>query len=389
MILKIAYKNLIGAGIRTWLNVLVTSISLFMIIFSSGMYEGMIKHAMRVSIDTEVANGAYWHPDYDPLDPISFENSHSKTPSLLKSLVNDKNALEVLVSQAAIYPDGRIMPVLMKGITLDQDILKIPTKNLLNHTSQTIPILIGKGMSEYSNLKIGDTFTLRWLDNNNVYDAMEGEIVDIMDSGNFKIDMGHIWIPLETAQNILDMDGHATYVVVKDDANINPSEWVKRDVEYLVRDMQTIIDLDRPNAIMIYILLLFLAAVGIFNAQILSIFKRTREIGTLMAIGMKRSQIVLLFTTEGALNAVLASIFGTIVFGPLLYYFSVYGVPLPIDYSDLGLIIAKRLIPIYSALLIFSTVIIVGLIVLIVSYLPSKRISNLNPVDAIRGKITI
>ena len=242
---------------------------------------------------------------------------------------------------------------------------------------QTIPILIGKGMSEYSNLKIGDTFTLRWLDNNNVYDAMEGEIVDIMDSGNFKIDMGHIWIPLETAQNILDIDGHATYVVVKDDVNIKPSEWVKRDVEYLVRDMQTIIDLDRPNAIMIYILLLFLAAVGIFNAQILSIFKRTREIGTLMAIGMKRSQIVLLFTTEGALNAVLASIFGTIVFGPLLYYFSVYGVPLPIDYSDLGLIIAKRLIPIYSTLLIFSTVLIVGLIVLIVSYLPSKRISNL------------
>ena len=389
MILKIAYKNLIGAGIRTWLNVLVTSISLFMIIFSSGMYEGMIKHAMRVSIDTEVANGAYWHPDYDPLDPISFENSHSKPPPFLKSLVNDKNALEVLVSQAAIYPDGRIMPVLMKGITLDQDILKIPTKNLLNHTSQTIPILIGKGMSEYSNLKIGDTFTLRWLDNNNVYDAMEGEIVDIMDSGNFKIDMGHIWIPLEIARNILDMDGHATYVVVKNDVNTNASEWIKRDVEYLVRDMQTIIDLDRPNAIMIYILLLFLAAVGIFNAQILSIFKRTREIGTLMAIGMKRSQIVLLFTTEGALNAVLASIFGTIVFGPLLYYFSVYGVPLPIDYSDLGLIIAKRLIPIYSTLLIFSTVLIVGLIVLIVSYLPSKRISNLNPVDAIRGKITI
>ena len=389
MILKIAYKNLIGAGIRTWLNVLVTSISLFMIIFSSGMYEGMIKHAMRVSIDTEVANGAYWHPDYDPLDPISFENSHSKTPTLLKSIVNDKNALEVLVSQAAIYPDGRIMPVLMKGITLDQDILKIPTKNLLNHTSQTIPILIGKGMSEYSNLKIGDTFTLRWLDNNNVYDAMEGEIVDIMDSGNFKIDMGHIWIPLEIAQNILGMDGHATYVVLKDDININSSGWIKRDVEYLVRDMQTIIDLDRPNAIMIYILLLFLAAVGIFNAQILSIFKRTREIGTLMAIGMKRSQIVLLFTTEGALNAVLASIFGTIIFGPLLYYFSVYGVPLPIDYSDLGLIIAKRLIPIYSTLLIFSTVIVVGLIVLIVSYLPSKRISNLNPVDAIRGKITI
>ena len=34
MLFKIAIKNLLGAGIRTWLNVFVTSVSIFMIIFS-------------------------------------------------------------------------------------------------------------------------------------------------------------------------------------------------------------------------------------------------------------------------------------------------------------------------------------------------------------------
>ncbi|SVD89600.1 uncharacterized protein METZ01_LOCUS442454, partial [marine metagenome] len=137
------------------------------------------------------------------------------------------------------------------------------------------------------------------------------------------------------------------------------------------------------------VILLFLAAVGIFNAQILSVFKRTREIGTLMALGMQKNKVVLLFTIEGALNALLAVFFGSIFFAPLLYYFSIYGIPLPIDYSELGLIVAKRLIPVYSSILILSTTLIVSIIVLIVSYLPSKKISKLHPTDAIRGRAVI
>ena len=140
---------------------------------------------------------------------------------------------------------------------------------------------------------------------------------------------------------------------------------------------------------MIYIILLSLAAMGIFNAQTLSIFRRKREIGTLMALGMKKRTVVILFTIEGALNALFALLLTIVLFGPLLYYFSIYGVPLPIDYSDMGLIIAKRLIPVYSPLLLFITAISVFTILLIVSYIPSRRISKMHPVDAIRGKTAV
>ena len=78
-----------------------------------------------------------------------------------------------------------------------------------------------------------------------------------------------------------------------------------------------------------------------------------------------------------------------VLFGHLLYYFSIYGVPLPIDYSDMGLIIAKRLIPVYSPLLLLITAISVFTILLIVSYIPSRRISKMHPVDAIRGKTAV
>ena len=389
MLFNIAIKNLVGAGIRTWLNVFVTSVSIFMIIFSSGMYTGMKQHAMNVSIDTEIAGGAFWHPNYDPYDPITFEDSHSITPSILNELVESNKALEVLVSQASIYPDGRVVPVIMKGITLEQEILNIPTKEILKYEGDNIPILIGRGMSKYTKLNIGDTFIIRWMDDNRTYDAGLGEIVFIMDSDNFKIDFGHIWLPIEKMQKMLSMENESTYVVFDD--NINPhsaGDWIKRDVKYLIRDMETIIEQDRPNAIMIYIILLSLAAMGIFNAQTLSIFRRKKEIGTLMALGMHKRKVVLLFTIEGAMNAIFAIILTVLLFGPLLYYFSIYGVPLPIDYSDMGLIIAKRLIPIYSMPLLIATALIVFLILLLVSYLPSRKISKMHPVDAIRGKTT-
>ena len=391
MLFNIAIKNLIGAGIRTWLNVFVTSVSIFMIIFSSGMYTGMRQHAMNVSIDTEIAGGAYWHPEYDPYDPITFENSHGPTPNGLNQLIENGEAIEILVSQASIYPNGRVIPIVMKGITANQTVLNIPTQTLLKYNGPNIPILIGKGMAASSKLKVGDTFVVRWMDKNRTYDANQGEVIHIMDTDNFKIDMGHIWIPLSVVQNMLSMDKQSTYVVYKEGLqNIkDKSDWIKRDVNYLIKDMEAIIAQDRPNAIVIYIILFVLAAMGIFNAQTLSIFRRKKEIGTLMALGMHKRKIVLLFTLEGALNGFFAILLTIILFGPFLYYFSIYGIPLPIDYSDMGLIVAKRLIPIYPFSLLFITCFLVFIILLIVSYIPSRQISKMHPVDAIRGKTTL
>ena len=388
MLIKIALKNLLGARLRTILNVFVTSFSFFVILLMSGMYDGMLQHAKNVTIDTEIAGGAYWHPNYDPLDPMSFEDAHSVIPNEIKMLVNQQKAFPVLVSQVSIYPGGRIMPAILKGIPPDQNIVNMPTQSLNGFDDGTIPVLIGKGMANDTKLNIGDSFTIRWLDVNSTYDADEGTVVYIMDSQNFKIDMGHIWLPLDIAQSMLAMEDQATYVTYNKgltEVN-NKGEWINRDVNYLVQDMEAMIEADKPGAQIMFMILLALAAMGIFNAQVLSIFRRGREIGTLMALGMTRLRVVSLFTLEGGLNAILSVMATLIIFGPVLWYFGISGVPLPIDYSEMGLIMAKRLIPVYSIGLILSTTILVSIIVLIVSYLPSRKISHMQPTDALRGK---
>ena len=388
MLFNIAIKNLFGAKLRTSLNVFVTSISFFLVIFISGMYDGMREYAKNITIETEVAGGTYWHPEYDSIDPRTFEDAHSIIPTQVRKLIDQKNAFGVLVNQASIYPNGRIMPVIMKGITPDQNIVNMPTNVLDQHNDITIPVLIGSGMAKNANLKVGDSFTIRWLDADRTYDADEGTIVYIMETENFKLDLGHIWIPLSKAQSMLAIENQATYVTYAKGLTMieHSDNWIHHDVDYMIRDMEALIKADEPGAQVMYSILLALAAMGIFNAQVLSIFRRGKEIGTLMALGMTRSRVVGLFTLEGGLNAFLAGIITLILFGPVLFYFERNGIPLPMDYTEMGMLVAKRLVPVYSANLIISTTILISIIVLVVSYIPSRKITKMKPTDALRGR---
>ncbi|MEE9466475.1 MAG: FtsX-like permease family protein, partial [Candidatus Neomarinimicrobiota bacterium] len=339
----------------------------------------MDAHARQVTIESEIAGGAYWHPIYDPTDPFTLEDAHGAPPQPVIDLVNAGDAMPVLVTQASIYPSGRVMPVIMKGVDPRQTIVDMPTAGLLEYEGGSIPVLIGSGMARRANVKVGDTFTIRWLDANRTYDADEGIVVNIFETENVKIDFGQIWIPLDRVQSMLAMPGEATYVSYAQ--NLEPlaetDGWIHRDVGYLTRDMTVLIEAKKPASYILFGILLALAATGIFNSQVLTIFRRHKEIGTLMALGMTRSRVVGLFTTEGGMNAFFALIISAILGGPLFYWTATSGIPMPMDYSEAGLIIAQRLIPVYPFALFVSTTVMVSIIVLVVSYIPSRRIAKM------------
>jgi predicted lysophospholipase L1 biosynthesis ABC-type transport system permease subunit len=47
---------------------------------------------------------------------------------------------------------------------------------------------------------------------------------------------------------------------------------------------------------------------AIFDTQVLSVFRRQKEIGTYIALGYTRKEVVTLFTVEGSMHAVLAAL---------------------------------------------------------------------------------
>jgi putative ABC transport system permease protein len=105
---KLALRNILGAGIRTWLNVIVLSFAFVTIIWTQGLYQGMSRQSVRATVDAEYGGGQYWQENYDPLDPLSLEDGHGPIPESLKTLIQEDQATAILVIQGTIYPNGRI-----------------------------------------------------------------------------------------------------------------------------------------------------------------------------------------------------------------------------------------------------------------------------------------
>jgi len=385
---KLAVRNLIGAGLRTWLNVIVLSFSYVVIIWYSGLLEGWNRQARRDSIDWEIGGGQYWNERYDPYDPFTISEGHGKIPEQLRDSIVRGELIPILISQATIYPEGRIKSVVLKGIDPSQEILKIPSKEL-DVEIEEIPAIIGTRMAKNNRLNIGDYVTVRWRDVSGVFDAQEMKIVAIFKTNVQTVDNGQIWIPLDRLYEMMQVSDEATILVTGRNKNFtdNVPGWSFKNHDFLLSEVDQIIKTKSFGGSIFYIILLLLAMLAIFDTQVLSIFRRQREIGTDIAMGMTRGQVIRLFTVEGAMHGVLAALFAAVYGIPLLSLQATHGFSMPASTDNYGLAIAERIFPVYSFGLVAGTVLIVMTTVTIVSYLPTRKIAKMNPTDSIRGRI--
>jgi len=386
--LKLAYRNLVGAGLRTWLNVIVLSFAFFMIIFAKGILVGWDHQAKHDMAAWEIGGGQYWQQDYDPYDQFTLADAHAKIPAQLEPEIEKGDMAAVLVTQGTIYPQGRMQSILVKGIDPEQDLLELPTKKLDTNIT-AIPAIIGSNMARNSKLKVGDYVTLRWRDAKGTFDAAEIYITDIFETTVPTVDNSQVWISLERLQSMLLLPGEATVLTFRDQdmAQADIPGWKLMTFKSLVADLEDMIRAKSVGQSIFYTILMLLALLAIFDTQVLSIFRRQKEIGTYIALGYTRQQVVGLFTLEGSMHALLAAIVGAVYGLPIFIWMSRTGITLPVDSSDYGFTIANTMYPIYSAGLILTTIFIVFVTTAVVSYLPSRKIARMNPTEALKGKL--
>lgn len=386
--LKLALRNLIGAGLRTWLSVFVLAAILILIIWQYGVIDGWDRMAVRDMIAWEIGGGQIWTEEYDPYDPFTLEDSHRTIPQSFRKEIEKGNMAPILITQASIYPGGSIMSILLKGIDTRQQVSELPTEKLLGER-EDIPAIIGATMARDAKLNIGDFLTIRWRDVNGTFDAAEVKIVDVFRCDVPAVSNGQIWIPLDRLQEMTQMPGEATLLVLDQDYTWEGKEkgWILRDHDYLLKEMNAMIKMKKRGGSIFYIILMLLAMLAIFDTQVLSIFRRQKEIGTYMAMGMTRGQVVRLFTVEGAMHAILAVVLGAIPGIPILYLLAKKGWSMPAGSDTMGLPIAERIYPAYSLGLVLSVMLLIIITTTIVSYLPSRKITKMNPTEAIKGKL--
>ncbi|MEW5737918.1 MAG: FtsX-like permease family protein [Myxococcota bacterium] len=134
-----------------------------------------------------------------------------------------------------------------------------------------------------------------------------------------------ITVPLAFAQSLLGMKGRVTEYVLAVDApeNVEATAAALRASlgnEYEVHTWEELRPVLRDARIIqrailgaVSLVFLIIAVFGVANTMLMTVMERTREIGTMLAVGMTRAQIAGLFLLEAAVQALLGASLGVVV----------------------------------------------------------------------------
>ena len=189
-----------------------------------------------------------------------------------------------------------------------------------------------------------------------------------------------IAIPLKTAQQLYEVGGEFSYLLAQADS-IDDVKKASAGIKEKLGDRASVVTAEsaqeQVNSILGTIqsvlggiagISLVVAGVGIINTMTVSVMERTREIGTLKAIGAKSLDVLMMFLTEAMLTGLIGGAIGA-GFGFLL-----------------AQIIGRFIdLPTSSSLMLGSEVILFAIVTSVLSGLyPAYRASNMNPVEALR-----
>jgi len=233
-------------------------------------------------------------------------------------------------------------------------------------------ILLGKVAAKNMKKQVGDSLSI----SGNTF-----RVVGIYETGVGYEDGSGV-ISLDEAQKIFKKPNQVSFFFVKmrDPSQVDvvkqltearfPQVSVSKSTEFAEKtnDMRTF----RSMADALSFLSILIGGVGIMNAMLMSVFERTREIGTLRALGWRRRRVVGMIIRESLVLSVISGFAGIvfgIALGTLISYEPTMGAFLAGSYS------MKLLVQAMGVALVLGA---------IGAVYPAWRAANLSPIEALR-----
>jgi putative ABC transport system permease protein len=241
-------------------------------------------------------------------------------------------------------------------------------------------------------IKLGQKAALLTNDRDGVMNALDVEFAGIYGQAGLPLpDKKFGYISLSLAQELLRMPGRATEIAISierfDDADsIKPRVQAAVGPDYEVstwHDVASFIDdaiaAQNFTLNLIAAIFLFVALLGIANTMLMSVLERTREIGTMMSVGVKRRQILTLFLFEASLLGLFGGILGAGAGLTFVLHYGHKGLPIPVPGSTVPL-------SVYPAVGVSYILFILALSAggaALAALWPSVRASRMRPVEAL------
>jgi putative ABC transport system permease protein len=202
-----------------------------------------------------------------------------------------------------------------------------------------------------------------------------------------------VTVPLKTAQALMGLEGRVTeYAVGVDDVVfvdvvaeelrrlLGPDYEVHtwRELQPFLRDL-----IYRQNFILgaIALVLLVVVVTGIVNTMLMSVFERVREIGTLLAVGVRRYQVMLMFLIEASVIGLGGGVAGAAVGRAIVGLVAWKGLTFEVS----GLNSVSTLRPVVTLPFLALAILVASVGAVLAALWPAWRASRMNPVDALRN----
>jgi len=260
--------------------------------------------------------------------------------------------------------------------------------------SADVEALIGTGLAKSMNVKVGDGLTLLAVTSDGALNGIDVQIEGIVETGVADLDARYLRIPLDAAQRLLQTD-RVTNLVVGLDETANTDrvydelaprlnglrqrmeirKWI--DLATYYKQVRNLL-----NGIFLFmgVIVFFMVLMSSINTLLMSMFERTREIGTMLAMGTSHLWIIALFVTEAALLGLLGAgigVAGGDLIGALFNALKL-SLPPPPGYT-VGILFHVQHVP---GIMIGASILVIASLVL-ASIFPAVRASRLRIVEAL------
>lgn len=398
---NIAFRSLGRRRLRTGLTVsgIVVGVALMLIMLSlaSGM-EVQTRHMIRALGGADITVYNATTPGRREFFPEGlFGVARTLNESLVQSIaqipgvyaVSPQLSFRGHVNGTSITIHG-IDPTTYSSVTGGLNI--VSGRSLLE--DDEYKIVLGKAFADSLNATIGDNVIVGIKPR----DGLTFTIVGIFETGIiFQEYAGYI--PLKKAQDMTDQQGLVTQIFVK---CVDPDKIssVSDAISNLILGVRVISPMtmvqrmsEMLNALTMFFVTISSVAIiagsfGVVNTMLMSVVERTREIGTLKAIGARDITILRIFLTEALLIGLIGGGVGVIAGAILSYVFPmlIHGIfgAMPFGREGAGFMGVPFMTPVitpFNIVLCLSLGILIGVLA---GLYPAWRAARMRPVEALR-----
>ncbi len=251
-------------------------------------------------------------------------------------------------------------------------------------------VILARGLAKSLHARVGDYLTLMSTTTKGALNAMDVRVAGIYSTGIPEYDERALMVRLETAQQLLNTARVSKLVVVLDNTDNTNSVAASiagsfpgitlRRWDQLATFYQAVVRLYNAIFFFLGVIIFIVVVLSCSNTMMMSIFERTKEIGTQLAVGTSRIRLLLNFLYEGLTIGILGGLAGLALAFALSAFINHAQVMMPPPPgSTRGYPLMVDIVP----SLFLGVFVVMALMTVLSTILPALKASRMKIVDAL------